>query len=135
MNTARLGGPALSGLTIAAFGVTACFALNAVRFIAVIVALVLMRLGRFFDVPRPTRGRVAAQIAEGLRYLRRTPEIAVLMFLAVTFGFTVSTMHLVSPGTDGQQPDIITGYEWWWRMQYPQASGKGKAHAPSVRLA
>src|SRR4051812_43784621 len=86
MNTARLGGPALAGLTIAAFGVTACFALNAVSFLAVIGALLLMRPERFFDVPTPLAGKVLAQIAEGLRYVRRTPEIAVLLLLAVTFG-------------------------------------------------
>jgi MFS family permease len=97
MNTARLGGPALSGLTIAAFGVAACFALNAASFLAVIAALLFMRPDRFFDVPRPTQGRILAQIAEGLRYVRRTPEIAVLLLLAVTFGIFGYNFDIVLP--------------------------------------
>lgn len=97
MNTARLGGPALAGLTIAAFGVTACFALNAVSFLAVIGALLLMRPDRFFDVPTPLAGRMLAQIAEGLRYVRRTPEIAVLMLLAVTFGIFGYNFDIILP--------------------------------------
>jgi MFS family permease len=97
MNTARLGGPALAGLTIAAFGVTACFALNAVSFIAVIIALLRMRPEQFFDVPPPSQGRVLAQIAEGLRYVRRTPEIAVLLLLAVTFGIFGYNFDIILP--------------------------------------
>jgi MFS family permease len=100
MNTARLGGPALSGLTIAAFGVTACFALNAVSFLAVIGALLLMRPDRFFDVPTPLAGRMLAHIAEGMRYVRRTPEIAVLLLLAVTLAVLWRYVDCVSLLTD-----------------------------------
>lgn len=47
---------------------------------------------------------------------------APLVLLAVIFGFTASTMRAVSPGPNGQQPDlVITGYQWWWGIQYPQA--------------
>ena len=56
MNTARLVGPALGGLTIAAIGVAGCFALNAASFLAVIGALLLMRPERFYEIPRPARG-------------------------------------------------------------------------------
>jgi cytochrome c oxidase subunit 2 len=45
-----------------------------------------------------------------------------VVLLAVIFGFTVSTMRAASPGPNGQQPDlIVTGYQWWWGVQYPQA--------------
>ena len=43
-NLATVVGPTVAGLTYAAFGAAWCFALNGVSFIAVIIALVLMRL-------------------------------------------------------------------------------------------
>lgn len=55
-----------------------------------------------------------------------------VVLLAVIFGFTVSTMRAASPGPNGQQPDlVITGYQWWWGIQYPQA---GVATANEIHL-
>ena len=89
-NSARLIGPALGGITIAAIGVQGCFALNAVSFLAVLGGLLLMRPDRFFEIPSPPRGKMLAQIAEGMRYAVRTPAIALpLLLMAVigTFGY------------------------------------------------
>jgi MFS family permease len=97
MNSARLVGPALAGLTIAAFGVSVCFALNAVSFLAVIGALLLMRPERFYEVPMPSRGRIFAQIGEGLRYAARTPDIAVVMLLTVVFGIFGYNFDIILP--------------------------------------
>ncbi len=96
-NTARLAGPALAGLTIAAVGVAACFTLNAVSFVAVIVALLLMRPERFYEAPTPQRGRVLAQIGEGLRYALKTPEIAPILLLTVTFGIFGYNFNIILP--------------------------------------
>jgi MFS family permease len=97
MNTARLGGPALAGLTIAAVGVAACFAINAVSFLAVIGALLMMRPERFYEVPDPPRGTMRAQIGAGLRYTMRTPEIALVMMLTVTFGVFGYNFDIILP--------------------------------------
>ena len=43
INVARLAGPAVGGLLLASVGATACFALNAVSFAAVVVALMVVR--------------------------------------------------------------------------------------------
>ena len=50
-NGARLFGPALAGLTIAAWGVAVCFTLNAISFLAVVVVLFIMRPAEFLAVP------------------------------------------------------------------------------------
>ena len=95
MNTARLVGPALGGITIAAIGVAGCFTLNAASFLAVIGALLLMRPERFHEMPAPQRGRVLAQIGEGLRYAARTPDIALVMLLMGvigTFGYNFTVL-------------------------------------------
>jgi MFS family permease len=95
MNTARLVGPALGGLTIAAIGVAGCFTLNAVSFLAVIGGLLLMNPARFYEIPTAPRGKVFSQIGEGLRYSVRTPDIAlVLILMAVigTFGYNFTVV-------------------------------------------
>ncbi len=97
MNVARLAGPALAGLTIAALGVTACFALNALSFLAVIGALLRMRPERFFAVPPPSGGRMLAQIAEAVTYARRTPEIGPILLLTAVFGIFAYQFNVVLP--------------------------------------
>lgn len=95
MNTARLVGPALGGLTIAAIGVAGCFTLNAVSFLAVMGGLLLMRPERFYEIPSPPRGKMLAQISEGLRYVLRTPDIALVMLLMAvigTFGYNFTVL-------------------------------------------
>jgi MFS family permease len=96
-NTARLIGPALGGIAIATFGVTGCFSVNAVSFLGVLVGLVLMRPELFYDVPNPVRGRVLAQIAEGLRYSARTPQIAVVMLLMAVLGMLGYNFTVILP--------------------------------------
>jgi MFS family permease len=85
---ARIVGPALAGLLIAGFGVVPCFAINALTFVAMIVALWGMDPGRLR--PEPVAPREPGAIRAGLRYVLRTPELAVplaLMALVGTLGF------------------------------------------------
>jgi MFS family permease len=85
---ARIVGPALAGLLIAGFGVVPCFALNALTFVAMIVALWGMD-PRGLHV-EPAAPREPGAIRAGLRYVRATPELAVplaLMALVGTLGF------------------------------------------------
>ncbi|HEX3609139.1 MAG TPA: MFS transporter [Solirubrobacterales bacterium] len=88
VQSARILGPALAGLLIAGLGVGPCFAINALTFAAMIVALRGMDAAMLRSGPRaaPERGAIRA----GLRYVRATPELAVplaLMALVGTFGF------------------------------------------------
>ncbi len=88
VQSARIVGPAIAGLLIAAFGVAPAFAINALTFVAMIAALRRMDPGQLRDAPRAARERGA--IRAGLRYVRATPELAVplaLMALVGTFGF------------------------------------------------
>ena len=93
-NGARIVGPAVAGLLIGAFGVTACFALNGVSYLAVIAGLLLMRdseLQRTVLMARPrSAGEVGANLAEGLRYVRRTPSV----MLAVSVVGVVATVGM-----------------------------------------
>jgi MFS family permease len=94
-NTARLLGPALGGLIIAAIGVAGCFGVNALSFLAVITGLALMRPDRFFEMPKPSRGNMLGQISEGLRYALKTPAITLVVILVAvigTFGYNFTVL-------------------------------------------
>ncbi len=85
---ARILGPALAGVLIALFGVVLCFALNALTFVAMIAALWGMDPRRLHT--EPVAPRAPGAIRAALRYVARTPELAVplaLMALVGTLGF------------------------------------------------
>jgi MFS family permease len=88
VQSARIVGPAVAGLLIAGFGVAPCFAVNALTFGAMILALSRMEQAQLRAAPPAAREPGA--IRAGLRYVRATPELAVplgLMALVGTFGF------------------------------------------------
>jgi MFS family permease len=88
VQSARIVGPAIAGLLIAGFGVGPCFGVNALTFVAMILALWGMDPGRLRSAP--PGGREPGAIRAGLRYVRQTPALGVplaLMALVGTFGF------------------------------------------------
>lgn len=85
---ARLVGPAVAGVLIAAVGSGWAFAINASSFIATIVALAAMNPAALQKIPRAPRQ--PGQIREGLKYVLARPHLAwliVLVFFIGTFGF------------------------------------------------
>ncbi|MDH6118166.1 MFS family permease [Kitasatospora sp. GAS204A] len=91
--TARLVGPAVAGLLIAAVGSGWAFALNAVSFAAVIGGLLAMRTSELRPVERIPRQK--GQLREGLHYVRERPDLMWPLVLAGfigTFGFNFPTL-------------------------------------------
>jgi len=84
INMARVIGPALAGVLIATVGIAPCFLANAVSFGAVLISLVMMRPRELYPVARPTRQ--PGQVREGLRYVRRTPELLVPLIMITVVG-------------------------------------------------
>jgi MFS family permease len=85
---ARIVGPAIAGILIATVGVVPCFALNALTFLAMIIALWQMDPARLHTTPVASRQKGA--IRAGLRYVAASPQLAVplaLMALVGTLGF------------------------------------------------
>ncbi|AXE39322.1 MFS transporter [Acidipropionibacterium virtanenii] len=85
-NSARLLGPGVGGLLIAAVGVPACLLINALSFAAVVISLALM--DRRLLTPAPTR-RGKGAVREGVRYVSHRPDILVpmvIVFMLGTFG-------------------------------------------------
>ncbi|MBE9474257.1 MAG: MFS transporter, partial [Chloroflexi bacterium] len=77
INIATVVGPAVAGLTYAAFGPAWCFAINGLTFIAVIIALLLMKLAPFKPVDRGVS--ILKEIREGLSFVARNPTIRTII--------------------------------------------------------
>ena len=75
-NLSRVVGPAIAGVTIAAFGVASNFGINAISYLSVIIGLLRIDPSRMHGVARPERfPSVRASLAEGFRYARATPTV------------------------------------------------------------
>jgi hypothetical protein len=85
-NAARIVGPAIAGVLLATVGIAACFAIDAISYIAAIACLLLMKL---HDRPLAITGSQIERLREGLSFVRRTPEIylpTLLIGLIAAFG-------------------------------------------------
>ena len=79
VNGARLIGPAIAGLVVAAFGEGWCFLIDGVSYFAVIASLLLMRL-KPWESRRHTASMVE-QMREGWDYVRSFPPIRTILLL------------------------------------------------------
>jgi MFS family permease len=87
-NGARIIGPAIGGLVVAAMGEGPAFGLNAVSFLAVIGALLMMRLPAF--APPERGGSGWSELRQGLAYLiedRRVFGLVIMVAAFSVFGF------------------------------------------------
>lgn len=82
-NMARLVGPAVAGVVVVAVGGGWVFVINAATFLAMVVALRIIRPGEL--VARPRRGSTG-RIADGLRYVGGRPDLIVLFAIAFIMG-------------------------------------------------
>jgi MFS family permease len=93
-NAATMVGPTVAGLTYAAFGAAWCFTLNGLSFIAVIIALLLMRIKEAIALPK--RGSAIRQMVEGLTYTVHHKTIRVIVLGQLMIGlFGASLMTLL----------------------------------------
>jgi MFS family permease len=93
MNTATTLGPAIAGIVYATMGPAWCFAFNAISFLAVIGALLLMN-------PLPqhlqhTEGSTFSKLKTGISYVLHTPTVrTIILMVGVTslFGMSMGTL-------------------------------------------
>jgi MFS family permease len=92
-NTATASGPAVSGVTYALFGPAWCFMINGISFIAVIIALLLMKLKSQPSAVR--RNSIRADLKEGILYVGSQPMVRALIALVgmvCLFGISFVTL-------------------------------------------
>ena len=83
-NTARIVGPAIAGLAIAAAGTAPVFLANAVSYLAVMAGLLSLRSAELSRATPLVRER--GQLVEGLRYVRNRPDLLLTMVLVGVIG-------------------------------------------------
>jgi len=78
-NLARVFGPLLAGVTLAAWGSAACFGVNGLSFLVVIVALMSLTIKH---IPRVEKTSMMHELGGGLRYAKGQPAIVALTVVA-----------------------------------------------------
>ena len=84
VNAARLLGPSIGGVIIAAVGEGWCFTLDAISYLAVIASLLLMRLAARAPRVKSLEANVLHDLREGWAYVAGSPPIrSILLLLAL----------------------------------------------------
>ena len=93
-NAAKVVGPALGGVLIAAVGSGWCFAVNAMSFLAVLAALLAMRPAELFPVERAARQAGLRALREGVAEVRRSRLLQTILGIGCVLGlFGFSTIR------------------------------------------
>ncbi|MCB1610092.1 MAG: MFS transporter, partial [Xanthomonadales bacterium] len=94
-NLARSTGPAIGGAIVAFAGAAVAFAINALSYLGLIAVL-----WRWRPTPEPRllpRERLASAMAAGLRYVRLSPAIRVVLLRSAIFGLGASAAPALLP--------------------------------------
>src|ERR1700754_661271 len=95
-NSAMIVGPALAGLLLSYHGPALIYGVNAISFLAVIIALLFMHVSGRPESGNQAAGRVSfAALGEGLRFVWRTPIIVQTMTLDFIATFFASATALL----------------------------------------
>src|SRR5262245_57481762 len=95
VNGSRLVGPALAGAVIAAAGEAWCFVIDAVSYLAVVAALLAMRLPK--KERTPAAGSIGRHMVEGVRYAFGFAPIRALLLLLALVSFAAMPYSVLLP--------------------------------------
>jgi MFS family permease len=95
VHSSRIIGPAAAGAVIAVLGIGPCFAINALSFVAMLVALRLMD-PRQLNAPKPA-ARKGGELRAALSYVRRTPELSIPLAMMVLVGTVSYNFQVLLP--------------------------------------
>lgn len=110
-NAARMVGPALAGYVLARWGEAACFLLNAITYLAVLLSLVLMKI--MVSANGVVRKSLIRDLAEGFHYVRGTRPVRVMLLLVGALGTAGFPFVVLLPVfADGIFHRGATGLAW-----------------------
>jgi MFS family permease len=112
-NAARMIGPAIAGVLVAAAGSGWVFLINAASFVAVLCSLALLRIGELRIGNKAVRSR--GSLIEGFRYVWKRPDlisVLLMLFLIGTFGLNfpifISTMSVTAFHADASRYGFLS---------------------------
>jgi len=108
-NASRVIGPALAGLLIAAVGTGLCFVVNAISFLAVLVALYLIREDELYPVEKRPGTKVVAGIREGLAWAAHTPLARIVLCVVTVVSLVGFNFNVLVPLLASQTLDVGAG--------------------------
>jgi MFS family permease len=76
-NSSRMIGPALAGIFVASIGMSGCFYINGVSFLAVIIALLAIRIN--YNQKTETAGNAFKELRDGLRVIKNNRTMLILV--------------------------------------------------------
>ena len=91
----RLLGPSIAGILIGAFGEGICFLVNAISYVAVIAALLAMRVAP--PPARPANGRMIDGLKEGFAYVAGFAPVRDILLLLALISFMGMPYHILMP--------------------------------------
>jgi MFS family permease len=95
MNTSRVVGPAVGGILIEAIGLAPCFFINALSYVAVIVALAMMNKSAL--MPAALVPKAKGQLREGFRYVWSEPKVRTPLLMMAVIGTLAFNFQVVIP--------------------------------------
>ena len=101
VDAARAIGPPIAGLLVAAAGAAAVFAINAVTFVAVIVALLAWKPTP--SAPETQREPFGQSVLSGIRYVSHSRNMRRILVRAALFAFPASALWALLPVVASQQ--------------------------------
>ncbi len=95
MNSARVVGPALAGVLIVVIGTTPCFAVNAVSYVALVIALILIHP---LSSGHRSKGKAArGGVRDGLRYARSRQQLWLPLVMMALVGLLAFNFPVILP--------------------------------------
>ncbi len=95
VHTSRIAGPAAAGAVIALLGVGPCFALNALSFVAMLIAL--RRMDRSALLTPPVAEKARGDVRLALRHVRATPALYIPLGAMVIVGTLSFNFQVLMP--------------------------------------
>jgi len=108
-NASRVIGPAVAGLLIAVVGTGLCFVVNAISFLAVLVALYLIREEELYPVEKRPGTKVVAGIREGLAWAAHTPLARIVLCVVTVVSLVGFNFNVLVPLLASQTLDVGAG--------------------------
>jgi MFS family permease len=96
-NTARIVGPALAGILIAAVGSGWCFAINTVSFVAVLGGLLAMRVSELYSLVDRRKPTLWRGTREGFAYALHNRTVLVVLAMMVVFASICFNFNILLP--------------------------------------
>jgi MFS family permease len=96
-NLARIFGPAIAGVVIAVVGTGWCFAINTASFVAVLGALLAMRVSELYPLEGRRRPTFLRGTREGLSYARHNLTVQVTLAMMAVFASLCFNFNILLP--------------------------------------